>query len=209
MTERPDTSPDTLPYTLPHTTTPRADTGVTSGTLGIWLFVASETMLFGSLFSSYAILRSGADSWPVQAELLNLPVATVNTLVLLASSAAMAVAARAARAGANARCRTFAGLTLLSGSAFVALTAWEYMAMFGRGLRPATNNFLGLYYAMTGLHALHVVGGLVAIAVVAVTGADARRRDPARLASRMDVVAIYWHFVGAVWLCLFTVFYLL
>lgn len=209
MTERPDTSPDTLPYTLPHTTTPRVDTGVTSGTLGIWLFVASETMLFGSLFSSYAILRSGADSWPVQADLLNLPIATINTLVLLASSAAMAVAASAARAGASERCRTFVGLTLLSGSVFVALTSWEYTAMFGLGLRPATNNFLGLYYAMTGLHALHVVGGLVAIASLAGTGKDASRRDPARLASRMDVVAIYWHFVGAVWLSLFTVFYLL
>ena len=136
-------------------------------------FVASETMLFGSLFSSYAILRSGADSWPVQAELLNLPIAAVNTLVLVASSAAMAVAARAARAaraGAHARCRTFARLTLLSGSVFVALTTWEYTAMFGRALRPATNNFLGLYYAMTGLHTLHVVGGLVAIAFLAATG---------------------------------------
>src|SRR4051794_11520115 len=77
---------------IPYTTEVRPDTGLTNPKLGIWLFLASEVMLFGSLFSSYALLRMGARSWPVQSEILSVPLATVNTLVLIASSVTMVLA---------------------------------------------------------------------------------------------------------------------
>ena len=77
---------------IPYTTHARPDTGLTNPKLGIWLFLASEVMLFGSLFSSYALLRSGASTWPRQWEVLNVPLAALNTVVLIASSVTMVLA---------------------------------------------------------------------------------------------------------------------
>src|SRR6187549_1022880 len=77
---------------IPYTTEVRADTGLTNPKLGIWLFLASEVMLFGSLFSSYALLRAGAPTWPDQSSIVNVPLATFNTVVLIASSVTMVMA---------------------------------------------------------------------------------------------------------------------
>ena len=87
---------------LPYTTTVRPDTGLTSPKLGIWLFLASEVMLFGSLFSAYALLRTGAPSWPDQSAVLNVPLATLNTVILISSSVTM-VMAWAARQAESSR----------------------------------------------------------------------------------------------------------
>ena len=160
----------------------RPDTGVSNATLGIWLFLASEMMLFGSLFSSYAILRTGADTWPDQSALLNVPLGAVNTLLLLASSVALQ--------------RRQIGITLALGVSFLGIKGYEYAAAIAEGLLPGSNNFLGLYYAMTGLHTLHLAGGIAVLAWFA-----ARR-------SRLEAVTTYWHFVDAVWMSIFVVLYL-
>src|SRR5207344_918592 len=98
---------------IPYTTEIRPDTGLTNPKLGIWLFLSSEVMLFGSLFSSYALLRSGAATWPHQSEILSVPLATLNTIVLIASSVTMVLAWAALKNGSLARYRLFMGLTLL------------------------------------------------------------------------------------------------
>src|SRR5215204_5322024 len=77
---------------IPYTTTVRPDTGLTNPKLGIWLFLASEVMLFGSLFSAYALLRSGAATWPDQSATLSVPLATLNTVILIGSSVTMVLA---------------------------------------------------------------------------------------------------------------------
>src|SRR4029078_189879 len=97
---------------IPYTTYVRPDTGLTNPKLGIWLFLASEVMLFGSLFSSYALLRSGAPSWPKQWEVLNVPLAALNTVVLIASSVTMVLAWAALKNKNVQRYRLFMGLTL-------------------------------------------------------------------------------------------------
>jgi heme/copper-type cytochrome/quinol oxidase subunit 3 len=167
---------------IPYANEVRPDTGVRNATLGLWLFLSAEVMLFGSLFSSYAILRSGADAWPDQSAVMNVPLGILNTLLLLASSLTL-------RAG-----RLW--LTAALGTTFLGVKAFEYAVKIAGGLLPSTSNFLGLYYAMTGLHALHVLGGVAVLAYVAL-----RRR-------RADVVTTYWHFVDAVWITLFVVLYL-
>src|SRR5687768_18477257 len=98
---------------LPYTTTVRPDTGLTSPKLGIWLFLASEVMLFGSLFSAYALLRSGAPVWPDQSATLSVPLATLNTVILISSSVTMVLAWAGAASGRLSRYRLFMGLTLL------------------------------------------------------------------------------------------------
>ena len=208
---------------IPYTTEVRPDTGLINPKLGIWLFLASEVMLFGSLFSSYALLRTGARSWPTQSEVLSVPLATLNTLVLIASSvtmvlawAALASQRVAVKAGdANAaerglrKYRLFMGLTLLGGATFLVVKAFEYGEKFSHGLYPSTNNFLGVYFTLTGLHAVHVIAGMIVNAYFWGPGTRMWRRDPERFTNRIEIAGIYWHFVDVVWIFLFPVLYLL
>lgn len=194
---------------IPYTTEVRPDTGLTNPKLGIWLFLASEVMLFGSLFSAYALLRSGAVSWPDQSAVLSVPLATLNTIILISSSVTMVLAWAALTMKRVDRYRLFMGLTLLLGAAFLAVKAIEYSDKLAHGLGPATNNFLGLYFTMTGLHAVHVIAGMVVNAYLLGPGVTMWRSDPARFTNRVEVAGIYWHFVDVVWIFLFPVLYLL
>jgi cytochrome c oxidase subunit III len=194
---------------IPYTTGVRPDTGLTNPKLGIWLFLASEVMLFGSLFSSYALLRSGAESWPDQSAVLSVPLATLNTVILISSSITMVLAWAALRTQSLARYRLFMGLTLLCGAGFIAVKAVEYADKFSHGLLPSTNNFLGLYFTMTGLHAIHVLVGMVVNAYLLGPGARMWQAQPERFTNRVEIAGIYWHFVDVVWIFLFPVLYLL
>ena len=194
---------------IPYTTEARPDTGLTNPKLGIWLFLASEVMLFGSLFSSYALLRTGAPSWPDQSAVLSVPLATLNTVILISSSITMVLAWASLKTQSVARYRLFMGLTLACGAAFLAIKAIEYGDKFSHGLFPATNNFLGLYFTMTGLHALHVLAGMVVNAYLLGPGVRMWQAQPARFTNRVEVAGIYWHFVDVVWIFLFPVLYLL
>jgi heme/copper-type cytochrome/quinol oxidase subunit 3 len=194
---------------IPYTTDVRADTGLTNPKLGIWLFLASEVMLFGSLFSSYALLRIGAPSWPNQSEVLSVPLATLNTIILISSSVTMVLAWASLKAANLARYRLFMGLTILCGAGFMVVKAFEYGDKFSHGLLPSTNNFLGLYFTMTGLHAIHVLAGMVVNGYLWGPGTRMWRTEPARFTNRIEVAGLYWHFVDLVWIFLFPVLYLL
>lgn len=193
---------------LPYTTTARPDTGLTSPKLGIWLFLASEVMLFGSLFSAYVLLRTGAPFWPDQSETLNVPLAALNTVILISSSVTMVLAWAGAAAGNLPRYRLFMGLTLLGGALFLVVKAIEYSDKFSHGLYPSTNNFLAIYFTMTGLHAIHVIAGMVVNAYLLVV-TRMWREDHLRFTNRAEIAGIYWHFVDVVWIFLFPVLYLL
>ena len=196
-------------HTLPYTTEIRPDTGLTSPKLGIWLFLASEVMLFGSLFSAYALLRTGAVTWPDQSAVLSVPLATLNTIILISSSVTMVLAWVALKGKSLGRYRLFMGLTLACGAAFLVVKAIEYADKFSHGLTPATDNFLGLYFTMTGLHAVHVIAGMLVNAYLIGPGARMWRTEPDRFTNRVEVAGIYWHFVDVVWIFLFPVLYLL
>src|SRR3954469_2430275 len=103
---------------IPYTVRPRPDTGLTNPKLGIWLFLASEVMLFGSLFSAYALLRSGAPTWPRQSDVLSVPLAALNTVVLIASSVTMVLAWVSLKNKSLERYRRFMGLTIAGGAIF-------------------------------------------------------------------------------------------
>ena len=194
---------------IPYTTTVRPDTGLTNPKLGIWLFLASEVMLFGSLFSSYALLRSGAPSWPDQSAVLSVPLATLNTVILISSSVTMVLSWVALQSHNVARFRLYMGLTILCGVGFMVVKAIEYGDKFSHGLLPSTDNFLGLYFTMTGVHALHVLVGLLVNAYLLGPGARMWRSEPERFTNRVEIAGIYWHFVDVVWIFLFPVLYLL
>src|SRR4030081_2036295 len=106
---------------IPYTVHPRPDTGLYNGKLGIWLFLASEVMLFGALFSSLILLRTSAPSWPRGWLALNVPLATVNTMVLIISSVTVVLAWANLRLGNLKRGKLFIGATLLCGLIFMVI----------------------------------------------------------------------------------------
>jgi len=194
---------------IPFNVTPRPDTGVYNAKLGIWLFLASEVMLFGALFSSLILLRTGAPSWPVGKDTLHVLPATINTFVLILSSVTVVLAWANLRLGDLRKGRIFIGITLLCGLLFMLIKAYEYSLSFEHHHFPSTNNFFGIYFTMTGLHGLHVLGGMIVFAYFLTFGSKMWKTEPARFTNRIEVVGLYWHFVDLVWIFLFPTLYLL
>jgi cytochrome c oxidase subunit 3 len=314
---------------VPYTVGARPDTGLYSGKLGIWLFLASEVMLFGGLFSAYIFLRLGAEPgyWPKG--LLNVPVGTANTVVLIASSVTVVFAWAALKMRDLARYRLYMGITILCGLIFLVVklsyewpakfhhfgvfikqaSAAKYEAFLGNehllnaGLEPrweisghllhapkgsayeaaarqnlthhqvhghqtapltagddefvlqvdavnaAPNSaenerpsffprplsdvvakikavdveeasvfaprhstYFATYFLITGLHGLHVLGGIVVFAYLWLPfkgGAALFRANPEHLANRVEIAGLFWHFVDLVWIFVFPIFYLL
>ena len=194
---------------IPYTVEERADTGLYNAKLGVWLFLASEVMLFGALFSSLVLLRTGAATWPHGYDLLNVPLATVNTFVLIASSVTMVLSWASLRLGDFGKYRLYMGITFLCGLAFMVIKAIEYGSKFSHHIYPSTDNFYATYFTLTGLHGLHVVGGMVVIAYFLGPGARMWKSEPERFTNRIETIGLYWHFVDLVWIFLFPILYLL
>jgi cytochrome c oxidase subunit III len=195
---------------IPYTVEPRPDTGLFNAKLGIWLFLASEVMLFGSLFSSYILLRTGAPVWPHGREMgLSVPLATLNTLILIASSVTMVMSWASLKLKDFGKYRLYMGLTILCALGFMVIKTIEYSTKFHHHLFPSTNTFLAVYFTLTGLHGLHVLGGMVVNGYFWGPGAALWRRDPERFTNRIEVAGLYWHFVDLVWIFLFPTLYLL
>ena len=190
-------------------TKPNPVTSVTNAKLGTWLFLASEVMLFGGLFSAYILLRVGSASWPHGWQLLNVPLATFNTMVLISSSVTM-VLAWAAIAGKDlAKYRLFMGLTILLGITFLVAKSFEYAHKFEHHIFPKTNIFYAIYFTLTGLHGLHVVGGILVNSYFWGPGVALWREEPVQFTNRVECIGLYWHFVDLVWIFLFPTLYLL
>ena len=196
---------------IPYTIETREDTGLTNPKLGIWLFLASEVMLFASLFSSYVLLRVGAESWPDQASIVNIPLATLNTAVLITSSVTMVMSWVSLKLNDFAKYKLYMGLTFLGGVGFLIIKSFEYAEKFQHvpPYLPSTSNFLGLYFLLTGLHAIHVIGGMVVNGYLWGPGAKMWASEPEKFTNRVEVAGLYWHFVDLVWIFLFPVLYLL
>jgi cytochrome c oxidase subunit 3 len=194
---------------IPYTVQPRPETGVYNAKLGIWLFLASEVMLFGALFSSYVLLRVGATTWPHGYEHLNIPLATVNTVVLISSSVTMVMSWASLAMNNLKRYRLYMGSTIALACVFLVVKGFEYAAKFEHGLYPSESTFLAIYFTMTGLHALHIVGGIIVNSYLLGPGSRMWKTDPARFTNRVEVAGLYWHFVDLVWIFLFPVLYLL
>lgn len=188
---------------------PHPVSGVTNSKLGIWLFIASEVMLFGALFSSYIILRVGNPAWPHGWTVLNIPLATLNTMILISSSVTMVMSWASLMMNRFDRFRLYMGLTILLALAFMVVKGFEYFAKFHHGHFPWTDNFYGIYFTLTGLHGLHVLGGIVANLYFLLFGGKMWKAQPKMFAGRIEAAGLYWHFVDLVWIFLFPSIYLL
>ncbi|MSU63446.1 MAG: heme-copper oxidase subunit III [Pedosphaera sp.] len=268
---------------IPYAVQPREDTGLYNAKLGIWLFLASEVMLFGALFSSYILLRVGAapGAWPHG--LLNIPIGTLNTLVLITSSVTVVMAWASLKMNQLSRFKMYQTLTVLFALTFVCIKSYEYHDKFthyevvlkdGKSMTghiegspmlwnltklnvkkipsitftpeaahgshdaksegaagasahgeptkiatsdivklecfgPFHNTYLAIYFTLTALHALHVIGGAIVIGYILFTSGRWWKKNPEQLTNRVEVSGLFWHFVDLVWIFLFPVLYLL
>ncbi len=173
--------------------------------LGMWLFLASEVMMFGGFLASYIIFRTSTPSMLQDQAKLDRTLATINTLVLIASSFTMALAVEAAEQRNARKLRGFLLLTILLGVTFLGIKGAEYAAKFHHGIGSWSSLFFSCYFTLTGLHGVHVVAGLVLMAVML---ARAEKVVAAKSAA-VESAGLYWHFVDVVWIFLFPILYLL
>jgi cytochrome c oxidase subunit 3 len=287
---------------IPYTVKPRPDTGLNNAKLGIWLFLASEVMLFGGLFAAYVFLRLGAPegSWPNG--LLSVPPGLVNTAILILSSVTVVMAWASVKLNHYRQFKIYLGITVACSLAFMGIKAFEYNDKFhhyGAFLKsneapagfdlqitghvleetdshvilapdkpkkqpwhwwsaekkhtaeeraafdafefnhpgvtktgeehhglpvlrlekseifrdsmfyPRYNSFFAIYFTMTGLHALHVIGGALVLAYFWLPGSKMFFTDRAHFANRIEVAGLFWHFVDLVWIFLFPIMYLM
>lgn len=256
---------------IPYTVQPRADTGLYNAKVGIWLFLASEVMLFGALFSSYILLRVSAPEgyWPHG--WLNIPIGTANTLVLICSSITTVMAWASCKMNQFGKFKFWHACTILLALTFVCIKSYEYHDKFthfeitlkdgrtadghiveqdaekvvihGRYVadrkelfdlrRPGVeikheeitipksqiqrmerygpwhHTYLAIYFTLTGLHALHVIGGAIVIGFLWGPLSRQWKHDPERFTNRIEISGLFWHFVDLVWIFLFPVLYLL
>ena len=192
----------------------------TASNLGIWLFLATEILFFGVLFAAYAITRVRfPEAFAAASRLTNLPLAGINTAVLVTSRLTMALAVHAAQRGARSALVGWLSLTVALGCAFLAIKAVEYRLDYLEHLVPSLDFryagaqadqvqlFFYMYFFITGVHALHVLVGVGCIATIAVM-ASRNAFSPAYF-TPVDVTGLYWHLVDVIWLFVFPILYLI
>ena len=183
----------------------RAVTGIPTGKVGVWWFLASEIVLFGGLIGVYLMFRLGSLGWSEMAAHMSIPIGTLNTFVLLTSSLTMVLAFAAAEKGDQKGMRTWLLLTVLLGLAFLIIKGFEWSGEIGAGFPPTAGGFWSFYYTMTGLHALHVLGGAVVNFILFLSVLMGLLGGSEH---RVELAGLYWHFVDIVWIFLFPLLYL-
>ena len=181
-----------------------------AATLGMWTFLATEILFFGGLFMAYIVYRHAyPDAWMQSSNQLNTIMGGANTLVLICSSVTMVLAVRAAQVGSRNGQIVNLILTILFGATFLVVKYFEYSAKFHHGLLPSKNTFLAIYFTLTGLHGLHVIGGMAINAYLLGPGSKLWKTDPEHFTNRVENSGLFWHFVDLVWIFLFPILYLL
>lgn len=186
--------------------------------LGMWLFIFTEILLFGGLFIVYSIFRfNNPVAFHLAGEELNDTIGTINTVLLLISSMTVAMSITAMQKGNTKLCLRFLYVTVLLGLVFLVNKYFEWEIKFEHGLYPGSGFlrelghgdllFFGLYFMMTGLHALHIIAGLTVLIVIIVFIKKGRTR-PDKYAF-LENGGLYWHLVDLIWIFLFPLFYLI
>ncbi len=182
--------------------TTRSSAGMPTGRLAVWWVVMSEIVIFGGLLASYIMHRLAHDAWSEQAAHTNMWIGACNTFVLLTSSLFAVLAHKAAEEGDGVKASNFLWMTIAGGATFVVVKAFEWTSEITHGFTITSSTFWSFYYTAAGLHALHVIGGVVILMIIAT---QARKQMELH---RVELIGIYWHFVDVVWIFLFPLLYI-
>ena len=178
------------------------------GDRDVWMFIIGELLMFSALFLAYIVGRAqNIDLYDSSQMLLDQRLGTLNTLLLITSSWAVALAVAAARRGRPAQVPRYLMLEGGLGIGFLAVKVGEYSAKFSAGITMQTNDFFMFYFVLTMVHAAHVVGGSI-ILIVMWNQARAGRYGPSNMKG-LETGASYWHMIDLIWLLMFPLIYLL
>jgi cytochrome c oxidase subunit 3/cytochrome o ubiquinol oxidase subunit 3 len=182
-------------------------TGLPSTKLAMWLFLASECLLFGGLITAYVLYRGASQAPPYPQDIFDIAYTSVSAFVLLASSLTMVLSHNAALAHDYVRMRLWLLATAMLGLVFVGGQVYEFTTFYREGLTLSVNLFGTTFFVLTGFHGVHVtVGVLMLLTLVAFSWRGALGDEPA---FPVEMVGLYWHFVDIVWIVIFTVVYLI
>ena len=183
-----------------------AAAGVDNRKLGMWAFIGSESIFFASLISTYLIYKGRSVTGPSPQQILEVPLTSFSTFVLLMSSLLMVLALAALQRGAERASRRWLFGTAGLGLVFLAAQAYEFTHFYHEGLALQTNLFGQTFYTLDGFHGAHVTIGVLWI--LALAAASFAGKLPARRCLAVELCGIYWHFVDVVWIVIFTLVYL-
>jgi heme/copper-type cytochrome/quinol oxidase subunit 3 len=182
--------------------TTRSVTGIPTGRLAVWWVVASEIVIFGGLLASYIMHRLAHPEWANYAAHTNTWAGAFNTLVLLTSSLSAVLGHQAAEKGDGKKAAQYLWLTMLGGGTFLVVKGFEWAHEIQLGYTITANAFWAFYYTAAGLHALHVIGGVIIMGIIS---RDCLKNQELH---RVELIGIYWHFVDLVWIFLFPLLYI-
>lgn len=182
--------------------TTRSATGIPTGRLAVWWVVCSEIVIFGGLLACYLLLRNLYPHWSESAAHTNTLAGAINTFVLLTSSLFIVLAHQAAEARKPVASFIYIWLTIGGGLTFLIIKAFEWSYEISQGYTITADLFWSFYYTAAGIHASHVIVGMIIMAIISF---DVLRQKNMH---RVELIGIYWHFVDIVWIFLFPLLYI-
>ncbi len=186
---------------------PPSSTGLDTRKLGFWVFLGSETLFFGSFISAYMAYKNESIVGPYAGDILDIPLTSISTFVLLMSSLAMVLALAAVQEGSRKNSLLWLGVTILLGTTFLGFQAFEFTEFYHHGLTLQTNLFGSTFFILTGFHGAHVTIGVIWLFVLWLQAFQGRLGPEKAL--NVEIAGLYWHFVDIVWIALFTLIYLI
>lgn len=176
-------------------------------TIGFWLYLMTDCVLFATLFATYAVLHGSTFGGPSGEDLFDLPFVLTETMLLLTSSFTAGLAVVAARYGRKRYLLLALTITFLLGAAFLAMEITEFSHLASEGNSWTRSAFLSAFFTLVGTHGLHITAGLVWIGVI--TWQIIRHGLRPRTLRRLTLFSLFWHFLDVIWIFIFTIVYLM
>ena len=173
----------------------------------MWAFLGSDVMFFGAFIATYLVYRGKSLVGPYPSEILNIPITSVSTFVLLMSSLAMVLGLHYVKAGEKNKATLWTLVVVVLGAVFMGFQVVEFREFAHLGLTPRTNIFGTTFFILTGIHGAHVTIGVIWMAFLAYGSHKGSLRPDS--AMDLEIAGLYWHFVDIVWIVIFTVIYLI
>ncbi len=182
-------------------------TGLPTWKVGFWTFMGSECLFFASLISTYMVYKGASTTGPFPADVLNIPLTSISTFVLLMSSTAMVLALDGVQRGKKKLASFWLAMVIVLGAVFLGFQVYEFKHFVHEGLTISQNVFGSSFFVLTGFHGAHVTVGVIWLTVLFVMSLRGKL-TPAN-ALKVEIAGLYWHFVDIVWIVIFTLIYLL
>ena len=190
-----------------HEGSPGTSLGLNHRKFLMWTFLASDCLFFGALIATFLLYRNSSVVGPYPHEVLDIPVTSTSTFVLLTSSLSMVLALSGFQRGIVPMARFWLFATALLGATFLGFQVFEFYTFVEEGLTPRTNVFGAAFFTLTGFHGAHVTLGVIWL--FSLLGYSMKRGIPPERSLDVELAGLYWHFVDIVWIVIFTVVYLL